>query len=304
MKNVMLMGIHGRIGQHLYLELKDTYRLHCFSGAGREDDDLKITYVKKDLFILPEVEEALENIDIVIFFEDPIMRLNRLTQGRFDEIYLLIADNIARASNTNHVEQIIYVGDELASEELIDVLGAYGTPVQKTETPVKRYGKTLSYKQSDYNNVRSIQKAPLPETWTIEEVGKYYFAWLDEILYKGINVKEENQHFQISVIGIDDPVLKVKYDEENSGGGVEIYKIIGGKLSKKYPNKQSRLEFREMPGGKSFIMALHDYEPKLPWIMYVFMQAPIHALVNRIYQVEMVINDAGMNEFTQRYKKK
>lgn len=303
MKKVMLMGVHGRIGQNLYLQLKDTYDLYCFSSASQEDDDLKITYVKKDLFILPEVEEALQGIDIVIFYEDPIMRLNRLTQGRFDDIYLLIADNIGRASKVNNVEQVIYVRDELSPVELMDVLGAYGAPVQQTRTPIKRYGKTLSYKQSDYNNVRSIQKAPLPTTWTVKDVGKYYFDWLDEILYKGINVHENNQHYQISVAGIDEPVLEVKYDEESSGDGVELYRITGGKLSKKHPNKQSRLEFREMADGETFIMALHDYEPKLPWIMYVFTQAPIHALVNRIYQVEMIINDAGMNEFTKKYKK-
>jgi hypothetical protein len=303
MKKVMLMGVHGRIGQNLYLQLKDTFDLYCFSSAKQEDDDLKISYVKKDLFILPEVEEALRDIDIVIFYEDPIMRLNRLTQGRFDDIYLLIADNIARASKVNQVKQIIYVGDELSPEDLMDVLGAYGTPVQKTETPVKRYGKTLSYKQSDYNNVRSIQKAPLPTAWTVKDVGQYYFEWLDEILYNCINVHKENPYYEISVIGIEDPVLEVKYDEAGSDDGVEIYRITGGKLSKKYPNKQSRLEFREMPDGKSFIMALHDYEPNLPWVMYVFTQAPIHALVNRIYQVEMIINDAGMNEFTKKYKR-
>lgn len=303
MKNVMLMGIHGRIGQNLYKELKDTYNLHCFSGTNQENDDLKINYVKKDLFILPDVEEALQNIDIVIFFEDPIMRLNRLTQGRFDDIYLLIADNIARASYKNGVEQIIYVSDELKIGEANEVLGAYGTPVQKTKTPVKRYGKTLSYKQSDYNNVRSIQKAPLPETWTVKDVGEYYFVWLDEILYKGINVEKNDDSYKISVVGIARPVLEVVYDETKSGNGVEIYRITGGKLSKKYPNKEARLEFRGMPGGQSFIMALHDFEPNIPWGVYLFTQAPIHSLVNRIYQVEMVINDAGMNEFTKKYRK-
>lgn len=299
MKNIMMMGIHGRIGRQLYLELKDTFNLFCFSSPDQEGEDLDISFVKKDLFILPEVEESLEGIDTVIFYEDPIMRLNRLTQGRFDEIYLLIADNIARACKENNVGQIIYVADELPSGEVIEVLESYGTPVDKTRTPVRRYGKNLSYKQSDYNNVRSIRKAPLPKGWSAKEVGHYYFRWLDEILYNFVNVTEEGDHFKIYVKVMNQPVLEVKYDRERSGDGVEIYRVIGGGLSKNHPHKLPRLEFREMPDEESFIMALHDYEPKMPWGIYIFTQAPIHALINRIYQVEMVINDAAEEAFVK-----
>ena len=37
-------------------------------------------------------------------------------------------------------------------------------------------------------------------------------------------------------------------------------------------------------------MALHDFEPSLPWPVFKMTQAPIQALVSRIYQVEMIIN--------------
>src|SRR5699024_11256218 len=90
---------------------------------------------------------GVQTCALPIFFEDPIMRLNRLTQGKFYDIYSLIADNIGRAAKLNDVKQIIYVADEISSGETVKILGAYGTPVDVTETPVKRYGKNLSYKK-------------------------------------------------------------------------------------------------------------------------------------------------------------
>ena len=290
MKNVLLMGISGRIGKNLYKELKSEYNLFAFSIPNQKDDDPGITLLKKDLFILPEVEEALKDIDIVIFFEDPIMRLNRLTQGKFYDIYSLIADNIARASKLNGVEQVIYVADEISSGETMKILGAYGTPVEVTETPVKRYGKNLSYKASDYNNVRSIQKAPLPEGWPVKRVAEYYFEWLNEILYNVMNVVAENGEYKIYLSHVEHPILVVTYDREESVDDIELYQITGGILSKRQPNKIARLEFRRLGNQEEFIMALHDFEPNLPWGIYIFTQAPLNALVNRIYQVEMIIS--------------
>lgn len=290
MKNVLLMGISGRIGKNLYKELKSEYNLFAFSIPNQKEDVPGITLLKKDLFILPEVEEALKDIDIVIFFEDPIMRLNRLTQGKFYDIYSLIADNIARASKLNGVEQVIYVADEISSGETVKILGAYGTPVEVTETPVKRYGKNLSYKASDYNNVRSIQKAPLPEGWPVKRVAEYYFEWLNEILYNVMNVVAENGEYKIYLSHVEHPILVVTYDREESVDDIELYQITGGILSKRQPNKIARLEFRRLGNQEEFIMALHDFEPNLPWGIYIFTQAPLNALVNRIYQVEMIIS--------------
>lgn len=289
-KNILLMGIHGRIGEHLYLELKDTANLFCFSSPFQDDLLDDITFIKKDLFILPEVEEALENIDVVIFFEDPIMRLNRLTQGKFNDLYLLIADNIARASSTRNVEQIIYIADELSDGSILAVLGAYGTEVKKTLTPIRRYGKNLTYKTKDYNSVRSVQRAPIPPGWTVENVAWYYFGWLDEIIYDFVNTKIENNTVYIYVLDKPKPVLVLQLNEERSTEDIVIFEITGGSLKKRSTNKAQRFEFRKLPLGDEFIMALHDFEPSLPWPVFKMIQAPIQSLVSRIYQVEMIIN--------------
>ena len=289
-KNVLLMGVHGRIGEHLYLELNESANLFAFSTPHQEPDLENITFIKKDLFILPEVEEALENIDVVIFFEDPIMRLNRLTQGKFNDLYMLIADNIARAAKTNNVEQIIYIADELSDGSIVSVLGAYGTDVKITETPIRRYGKNLTYKTKDYNNVRSIQRAPLPPGWSVEDAAWYYFTWIDEIVYGLLNTTIENNKVSIRLLDKSKPVLELTFNKERSEDDIVLFEITGGSLKKRTTNKEQRFEFRKLPGREEFIMALHDFEPSLPWPVFKMTQAPANSLVNRIYQVEMIIN--------------
>ena len=288
-KKVLLMGIHGRIGEHLYEELKGTCELYCFS-TGTEDVQEDIEFIQKDLFILPEVEDALNDIDTVIFFEDPIMRLNRLTQGKFNDLYLLIADNIARASKFNDVEQIIYIKDELSDRRILSVLVAYGTVVRQTETPIKRYGKNLNYKMKDYNSVRSIQRAPIPTGWSLEDIAWYYFGWLDDIVYNVVNTVIKDQKVYMYLLDRPEPILILEFKKELSEEDIVIFEITGGSLSKKTNGKPQRFEFRKLPDEDEFIMALHDFTPSLPWPIYRLTQAPIHGLVSRIYQVEMIIN--------------
>ncbi|MCK1977199.1 hypothetical protein LNK15_09035 [Jeotgalicoccus huakuii] len=289
-KKVLLMGVNGRIGEHLYEELKDTSELYAFSAAHEEDYFEDVNFIKKDLFILPDVEDALSGMDIVIFYEDPIMRLNRLTQGKFSDLYMLIADNIARASMVNEIEQIIYIADELSDGSILSVLGSYGTPVNETQTPIRRYGKNLNYRIKDYNSVRSVQRAPMPSGWTIENIAWYYFGWLDEIVYNFVNTVIENKTVYIHLLDNPSPVLILKLNEESSTEDIIIFEIIGGKLRKNIAKKTQRFEFRKLAVTDEFIMALHDYEPSLPWPIYKLTQAPIHLLVSRIYQVEMIIN--------------
>lgn len=285
------MGTNGRIGENLYEELKGDFNLFAFSSPNQVNNEMDITFLKKDLFILPEVEEALKGIDTVLFFEDPIMRLNRQTQGRFEDFYILIADNIARAAQLHEVKQIIFIADEVSDPYIVEVLGAFGAKVQVTRTPIKRYGKTLSYKTTDYNSVRSVQRARLPRGWNIKDVGQYYFDWLDNILYGLINISYEGPTINMYLPKKAHPILVIEYDAEGSYNGLEIYRIKGGSLSKKMMNKTPRFEFRALPGGEDFLMALHDFEPKFSWGAYQIVQAPLYTLINRIYQVEMIINN-------------
>lgn len=105
-----------------------------------------------DLFSLYETEQALEGVDVAYYLVHSMMPSSRLTQGHFEDLDLLLADNFGRAAASAGVKRIIYLGGlvpalekgreawqgargkglskHLASRvEVERVLGGYGVPV-------------------------------------------------------------------------------------------------------------------------------------------------------------------------------
>jgi len=63
-----------------------------------------------DLFNLREAERALAGAEVAVYLVHSMMPSARLTQGRFDDLDLICADNFARAAATNGVRHIVYLG--------------------------------------------------------------------------------------------------------------------------------------------------------------------------------------------------
>jgi hypothetical protein len=57
-----------------------------------------------------------------------------------------------------------------------------------------------------------------------------------------------------------------------------VYYITGGILAHKF-TLNGRLEFRYVPATKSFIFALINFRPSLPWFIYKYTQAIFHLFV-------------------------
>ena len=62
-----------------------------------------------------------------------------------------------------------------------------------------------------------------------------------------------------------------------------LFEIEGGSLAHQSPRGNPRLEFRSTSGGRYVLAALQDFEPRLPWWLYTFTQAPIHAWIMRAF---------------------
>lgn len=291
MKKVLLFGMHSQVGLELYEELKEHYELYTFTSFDQDDNRLDIEFLKADIFNLQEVIEALKEIDVVVFYDDPIMRLSRLTQSHFQDLIRLVADTIGRASKISGVEQIIYVRDQLSDTDLLDILGAHGTPVTMTETKIKREGKSLNYRTHKRKEYRSANRSIIPEGWTLEDVANYYFHWIGNIVYDMINVEMTDDTVQIYLSKVNSPALEFEKNHDESCQGIVVYDVVSGFLVNKSKFKAPRFEFRELKGKGEFILAIHDFEPSIPWGLFVISHAQIQALINRIYRVEMIIND-------------
>ena len=101
-----------------------------------------VVWRRCDLFSLRETESALAGAQVAYYLVHSMMPSARLTQGRFEDLDVLLADNFARAAAAAGVERIVYLGGivpsgrdaalsaHLASRvETERVLAGHGVPV-------------------------------------------------------------------------------------------------------------------------------------------------------------------------------
>src|SRR5690606_15038482 len=95
-----------------------------------------------DLYSLLQAEQALAGADYAFYLVHSMMPMASLTQGSFEDIDLILADNFARAASKAGVKQIIYLGGIIPSGTLLSrhlrsrleveqTLAAHGVPVTR-----------------------------------------------------------------------------------------------------------------------------------------------------------------------------
>ncbi|WP_214846422.1 NAD(P)H-binding protein [Exiguobacterium sp. S90] len=141
-KRLALAGATGYIGHNLLNELKKKYDVIALSRNGDDkEDEANVEWRSCDLFSLADTTAGLKGADIAIYLVHSMMPSAKLTQGSFEDMDLILADNYARAAKANGIQQIVYLSGIIPDEtenlsrhlksrlEVERVLGAYGTPV-------------------------------------------------------------------------------------------------------------------------------------------------------------------------------
>lgn len=140
---VAIAGASGFVGRALVEELASEYDVIALArhADGRTDSHPGVEWRSSDLFDLRDAERGLCSADIAVYLVHSMMPSARLTQGRFDDLDLICADNFARAASVAGVKHIVYLGGlmpkhhdklsrHLASRlEVERALGSHGVPV-------------------------------------------------------------------------------------------------------------------------------------------------------------------------------
>jgi len=139
---VAVAGAGGFIGRSLALQLGTAAHLRGLSrsarvaGSGGYD-----SWVGCDLFSLLDAEAALRGARSAVYLVHSMMPSARLTQGRFEDLDLVCADNFARAAKSAGLERIVYLGGLLppvgvslsrhlqSRQEVEATLASHGTPL-------------------------------------------------------------------------------------------------------------------------------------------------------------------------------
>lgn len=125
--------------------------------------------------------------------------------------------------------------------------------------------------------VQSVQRHEIPYGKTAEWASQEYVKWLNANFRGLVSVQTEGTKTKFFIAGTHKVLLELSMSQERSSENRILFYITGGLLAQE--TKRGRLEFRLTPDGKNLITAIHDYRPKLPWYLYKYSQAIMHASV-------------------------
>jgi uncharacterized protein YbjT (DUF2867 family) len=168
MKNVVIAGATGFIGMALARELAQDYRVIGLTRRQPPATCPDVEWRYCDLFSRFECEQALAGADAAFYLVHSMLPSARLTQGNFQDMDLISADNFARAAAQMGIRQIIYLGGLIpegadlsrhiqSRREVEQTLGAHGMPLTTL-----RAGIVIGLRGSSYGMLRSVlERTPL-----------------------------------------------------------------------------------------------------------------------------------------------
>jgi hypothetical protein len=87
------------------------------------------------------------------------------------------------------------------------------------------------------------------------------------------------------------PLLVLELIDQGADRSRDKFHIVDGLLTR--TTDTGWLEFRQIAGRRYTLAAIHEFVPSLPWLVYVFTQAPVHAQVMRSFGRHLARLNAG-----------
>ncbi len=197
---MVVAGAGGFVGRWLCAALRDRGAEVVGLGRSVEDGVVQdgVTWRRCDLFNLLACERALEGADFVVYLVHSMQPSARLTQASFEDMDLILADNIARASASVGARRIVYLGGlipqgavelsrHLASRrEVESALGGHGVPVTSV-----RAGLVLGPGGSSFDILRRLVErlpAMILPPWTRTPTQP---VWIEDVVAVIVRLLEE-----------------------------------------------------------------------------------------------------------------
>ncbi|WP_373446153.1 NAD(P)H-binding protein [Salinicoccus bachuensis] len=156
----------------------------------------------------------------------------------------------------------------------------------KIDSSSKTGVEIIQKKDIEKNDVKSVQRIRIPKQWSVDDTADYYVNWLSRIGGKFINTRVKDKETSIALPFFKSPILVLEKSEERSYEDRILYYIKGGKFSQTREDGRARLEFRRVLDTDEVLIAIHEYEPTLPWFVYTLTQAKVHLLVMKAFGFE------------------
>ena len=112
---IAIAGASGFVGRALRKRLSQRFQIVALTRRpsaqlnGSHDED-GVEWRQCDLFDPDSIRDAIEDVEIVVYLVHSMSPQSRLTQARFDDLDLLLADNMRRAMDACKTKYIVFLG--------------------------------------------------------------------------------------------------------------------------------------------------------------------------------------------------
>ncbi|MGD6817902.1 NAD(P)H-binding protein [Metabacillus sp. 113a] len=161
----------------------------------------------------------------------------------------------------------------------------YALDEEEKEKKEQKSSKSSSSKKSGIADVRSVQRILLPEGKDADWAGDHYMNWLSKLARPFLRIEADSSRVsRFYLFGWEKPIMELSYAPDRSSSNRALYYITGGSFAEIVEGGRGRIEFRQIPDTQECIIAIHEYRPSLPWIIYRLSQAKIHIIVMYLYK--------------------
>lgn len=213
---IVIAGASGFIGSQLIQHLRPQADLIGLTRSPRENRP-GLVWRQCDLYSLLQAEHGLAGADYAFYLVHSMMPMARLTQGDFQDMDLILADNFARAAKHAGIRHIVYLGGIIPKSKHLSVhlhsrleveqtLASYGIPVTNIRASIIIGPRGSSF-QIIEKLVRRLPIIPCP-LWTLSRTQP--IALSDVLSILAAVIGEEKYFGQSLDIGGPDVVTYVE----------------------------------------------------------------------------------------------
>jgi uncharacterized protein YbjT (DUF2867 family) len=139
--------------------------------------------------------------------------------------------------------------------------------------------------------VRSVQRMTLPGGWSAKRAATEYLFWLPRMLSGLLRVDlASTDRFRFVLAPLRVTLLELRRAPERSRPDRQLFYVTGGVLCG--TESRPRFELRQVLGGPTLLTVVHDYDPRLPWLIYLPTQAVFHRWLMHRFAAHLALGSA------------
>lgn len=197
-KKILIAGASGFIGQALIKELLEQtdFQLVGMSRHLRRSENPRLEWRQSDLFSLKDITLAMQGCDEAIYLVHSMLPSASLSQGKFYDYDLIMADNFQRAASRLGLKHIVYLGGMIPKNQELSWHLKSRLEVEETlrsgRTPLTalRAGLIIGPKGSSFVILqRLIERLPVMITpdWTQTKSQPVYVGDVIKVIKRSLN---------------------------------------------------------------------------------------------------------------------